>query len=371
VLVTGATGFVGSWLTAALVRAGAEVVALVRDRPPCTLFDLLDLPGQVTTVSGAVEDLAVVERALNEYEVETCFHLAAQAIVGAATRSPLSTFETNVRGTWTVLEACRRVPGVARVVVASSDKAYGEQPSLPYLEETPLEGRFAYDASKACADVIARSYAATYDLPVTVSRCANIYGGGDLNFSRMVPGTIRSALRGEPPLIRSDGTPVRDYLYVEDAVEAYLLLGERADAPGVRGEAFNFGTAEPVPVLALVREILEAAGAAGLEPRVMGTASHELSQQFLSSAKAEKLLGWRPLVPRNEGLRRAVTWYRDFLANDRGGRLSWPPGRSLHGGARQGERRRGYAGFGSDSSSQPPGDDCGDCAPGPGRPIGF
>lgn len=322
VLVTGATGFVGAWLTAALVNAGAEVVALVRDRPPRTLFDLLELPGRVTMVWGAVEDPAVVERALNEYEVEACFHLAAQALVGAAARSPLSTFETNVRGTWTVLEACRRVPGVARVVVASSDKAYGEQPSLPYVEETPLEGRFAYDASKACADVIARSYAATYDLPVTVSRCANIYGGGDLNFSRLVPGTIRSALRAEPPLIRSDGTPVRDYMHVEDAVEAYLLLGERVDAAGVRGEAFNFGTAEPVPVLAFVREILEAAGAARLEPRVMGTATCELSRQYLSSAKAEARLGWRPRVARREGIRRAVSWYRDFLAAAGGNRVS-------------------------------------------------
>jgi len=316
VLVTGATGFVGSWLTAALVHAGAEVVALVRDRPARTLFDLFDLPGRVTIVSGAVENLPVVERVLNEYEVEACFHLAAQAIVGAAPRSPLSTFETNVRGTWTVLEACRRVSGPSRVVVASSDKAYGEQPSLPYTEQSPLEGRFPYDASKACADVIARSYAVTYDLPVAVARCANIYGGGDLNFSRLVPGTIRSALRGEPPAIRSDGTPVRDYLYVEDAVEAYLLLGEQTNAPGVRGEAFNFGTAEPVSVLTLVREILERADIPRLEPRVLGSATHELSRQFLSSARAEARLGWRPRVARPEGLRRAVTWYREFLGKN-------------------------------------------------------
>lgn len=316
VLVTGGTGFVGSWLTAALVQAGAMVVVLVRDRPRQTLFDLLDLPGQVTTVSGAVEDLPLVERVLNEYEVEACFHLAAQAIVGAAGRSPLSTFETNVRGTWTLLEACRRVPGVARVVIASSDKAYGDQLTLPYTEETPLAGRFPYDASKACADLIARSYAATYGLPVTIARCANIYGGGDLNFSRLVPGTIRSVLLGEAPVIRSDGTPVRDYLYIDDAVQAYLALGKRADAAGVRGEAFNFGTAEPVAVLALVKKIIEAAGVAGIEPRVVGTAVHELSQQYLSSAKAEDLLGWRPLVPRSEGLCRSVSWYRDLLAKD-------------------------------------------------------
>ena len=226
-LVTGGGGFVGSWLVEALVERGAAVTVILRDEPGLSNFRLLGLASQVNVVQGSITEYALVQRAVNEYDVDTCFHLAAQAIVGAANRSPLSTFESNIRGTWTVLEACRASKLVERVVVASSDKAYGSQPRLPYTEEMSLLGANPYDASKACTDVLAHSYQHTFGLPVAVARCANIYGGGDLNLSRLIPGTIRSVLAGERPLIRSDGTPVRDYLYVHDAVSAYLTLAEQ------------------------------------------------------------------------------------------------------------------------------------------------
>lgn len=328
VLVTGAGGFVGSWLAAALVDRGATVTAILRDEPRTSNFDLLGLGAMVNVVRGSVTDAALVERALNEYEIDTCFHLAAQAIVGAANRSPVSTFESNIRGTWIVLEACRTSPAVDRVVVASSDKAYGSQPELPYREEMPLLGANPYDASKVCTDVLARSYHASFGLPVAVARCANIYGGGDLNFSRLVPGTFRSALLARRPLLRSDGSPVRDYLHVDDAVEAYLALAEGLAGDQVQGGAFNFGTSQPISVREMVRAVLDACGQSGLEPdiRVLGRLDDEIDRQYTDSRRAARLLGWQARVSLQRGLARAADWYRGFLGV--GQRPSREPGRT-------------------------------------------
>ena len=311
-LVTGAGGFVGSHVAAALVRAGADVVTIVRDQPPQGGLELQGIAGQVTLISGSITDPAIVARVINEYEVDTVFHLAAQAMVIPANRDPVSTFESNIQGTWNVLEACQLSPLVGRVVVASSDKAYGTQPSLPYTEATPLLATNPYDVSKACADMLARSYHGVFDLPVVVSRCANIYGGGDINYSRLVPGTIRSALLGERPVVRSDGTPLRDYIHVDDAVEAYLVLGERAADPAVSGNAYNFGANQPVAVLDLVRTILSACGREDLDPLILGHGKLrlEIDRQYLDSGRAERELGWRARTTLAEGIATTVDWYR-------------------------------------------------------------
>jgi CDP-glucose 4,6-dehydratase len=308
VFVTGAGGFVASWIAKALVDAGAQVVALVLDWAPRSTLTLIGAAEQVTRVQGTVTDAGLMARVLHTYEVDTVFHLAAQALVGVASRAPVTTFEANVQGTWTVLEACRHCATVERVVVASSDKAYGVHTKLPYTEDFPLHGLYPYDASKACADLLSRCYATTYRLPVGVTRCANIYGGGDLNASRLIPEVVRAVLEGRAPVIRSDGSPTRDYLYIDDAVNAYLTLAEQLHRPDVRGQAFNFGTNSPISVLDLVRKIIALAGV-DLEPDVRGTASGEIDHQYLDSTKAERVLGWRPRVDLDEGLRRTLEWY--------------------------------------------------------------
>ncbi len=313
VFVTGCTGFLGSWLTIALVEAGAAVVGLVRDEVSFSHLDRAGYRERITVVRGDVTDYALLERALNEYEIDTVFHLAAQTIVTIANRAPLSTFETNIKGTWTVLEAARRTPTVTRIAVASSDKAYGAAAVLPYTEETPLHGSHPYDVSKSCADLIAQTYAVTYDLPVAVTRCANLYGGGDLNWSRIVPGTVRSVLRGERPIVRSDGTPLRDYLYVKDAVAAYMTLAEQMERPDVRGAAFNFGMDAPRTALEIIRIIIAAADRPDLEPVVLDNARHEIQNQYLDSGKARQVLGWTARYTLEDGLRETVAWYREFL----------------------------------------------------------
>jgi CDP-glucose 4,6-dehydratase len=310
VLVTGCTGFLGTSLTTELVTRGADVIGLVRDGVWRSPFFLDGIVNRVTVVRGAVEDLPAVERAVNEYEVDTVFHLAAQAIVGTANRNPLSTFETNIKGTWVVLEACRHSPTVSRVVIASSDKAYGEHGHLPYHEALPLEGRHPYAVSKSCADLIAMAYHTTYKTPVCITRCGNLFGPGDLNFNRIVPGTIRSALQGQRPVIRSDGSPVRDYIYVKDAVAAYLLLAERMNDASLHGQAFNFGTGEPVSVLDLTRKILATADRPDLEPDVQNTTSSEILLQYLSADRARAILGWVPGGMLDERLHQTVAWYR-------------------------------------------------------------
>ncbi|GLC26695.1 NAD-dependent epimerase/dehydratase family protein [Roseisolibacter agri] len=312
-LVTGATGLLGGWLVRALVDAGADVVCLVRDWVPASAVLGGDLAHRVRVVRGEIQDQALVERTLGEYEIDCVFHLAAQTVVGTANRNPVSTFDSNVRGTWTVLEACRRSPLVRAVVFASSDKAYGAHDTLPYAEDAALQGRHPYDVSKSCADLIAQSYAATYGTPVAITRCGNFYGGGDLNWNRLVPGTVRSVLRGERPVIRSDGTLVRDYFYVEDGVAAYLELAEALRArPELAGEAFNFSNELQVTVLDMTRRILEALGS-DLEPDVRDEARHEIPHQWLSAEKARRVLGWRPHYTLDEGMARTVAWYREFF----------------------------------------------------------
>ena len=314
VLVTGATGLLGGWLTRRLVDQGADVVCLVRDWVPQSGLLRAGLTERVNLVRGDVCDRDTVERAIGEYEAGIVIHLAAQTIVGIANRNPVSTFESNIRGTWTLLEACRRSPGVRSIVIASSDKAYGAQETLPYTEDTPLAGRFPYDVSKSCADLIAQSYARTYDLPVAVTRCGNFYGGGDLNWNRIVPGSIRSLVRGERPVIRSDGSYVRDYFYVEDGAAAYMLLAEQLHGrPELRGQAFNFSNETELTVMELVGRIVRAMGTA-LEPLVLNEATCEIPRQSLCAERARKLLGWAPLFTLDEGLERTIRWYREFLA---------------------------------------------------------
>lgn len=314
VFVTGASGLLGGHLVSRLVSLGASVVCLVRDWVPNCQLVRTGLIDKVAVVRGDVRGQAVLERALGEFEVETVFHLAAQTIVGIAGRNPVSTFQTNIGGVWSLLEAARRSPKLGQVVIASSDKAYGDQERLPYGEDTPLQGRWPYDVSKSCADLIARSYAMTYRLPVAITRCGNLYGPGDLNWNRIIPGTIRSCARGERPVIRSDGKFVRDYIYIEDAVEGYLLLAQRlAEKAELAGEAFNFSAEQPVSVLALVEVLLKLMGCSGLRPQVLGEASREIRAQYLSAAKAREQLGWRARCSLEEGLRRTVAWYREFL----------------------------------------------------------
>lgn len=315
-LVTGGTGLVGGWLVRALLDRHADVVCLVRDEVPAAELHRTGLVKHVRLVRGDIVDQALVERTLGEYEIATVFHLAAQTIVPIANRNPVSTFESNIRGTWSLLEACRRSPRVAQIVVASSDKAYGAAPTLPYDEDTPLAGRFPYDASKSCADIISRCYAHTFGSPVVVTRCGNFYGGGDLNWNRIVPGTIRSLLRGERPVIRSDGQFIRDYFYVEDGAAAYVLLAEQlAGRPDLAGEAFNFSNELQISVLDLVRRIQTLMGSK-LEPDIQNQASHEIRHQFLSAKKARDRFGWRPHFDLDEGLARTIAWYKDYFAHE-------------------------------------------------------
>lgn len=311
VFVTGGNGFLGSWLVNELVKKGANVTCLIRDSVANSNLQLLGMADKVNIVYGSLEDYYIVERAMNEFETEVCFHLAAQAIVGIANKSPLSTFEANIKGTWNVLEACRQL-GIKRTVVASSDKAYGEHEKLPYKEEFCLNGLTPYEASKSCTDMLARTYAKTYGLAIGVTRCGNIYGGGDLNMSRLIPGTIISVLKDESPIIRSDGTPVRDYIYVLDAVSAYLTLAEQLDRKDVAGQAFNFGTETPVSVLELVKKIITAAGK-DIQPKILSEAKNELKAQYLDWNKAKSVLGWKPQHNLDDGLKETIAWYKKYL----------------------------------------------------------
>ena len=315
VFVTGCTGLFGSWLTMALVERGANVTGLIRDLVPKSNLNWSGFNDKITIVRGEIEDYFLLERTINEYEIDTVFHLAAQTIVTIANRNPISTFEANIKGTWNILEACRRAPLVRAAVVASSDKAYGEQEKLPYDENSPLEGRHPYDVSKSCADLLCRAYFETYKLPVCVTRCGNFYGGGDLNFNRIVPGTIRSVLDNEPPVIRSDGTLVRDYLYIGDAAEAYILLAENMESKEIHGEAFNFSNELQIRVLEMVEKILEVMGS-NLKPVILNEVANEITHQYLSAKKAKEMLGWKPRYAVEEGLTTTVEWYREFFAEE-------------------------------------------------------
>jgi len=311
--VTGATGLVGSWLVKRLVESGADVVCLVRDWIPQSELVRTHLIEKVKVIRGDIRDQALLERILGEHEIDTVMHLAAQTIVTIANRNPISTFESNIAGTWNLMEACRRSPRVKQVVVASSDKAYGDQDILPYSENTPLQGQHPYDVSKSCADLIAKTYAVSYDLPVAITRCGNFYGGGDLNWNRIIPGTIRSILRGQNPIIRSDGKYVRDYFYVEDGAAVYMHLAERlAKHTELKGEAFNFSNEIQMTVTQIVDKILTLMGS-NLQVDIRSEASNEILHQFLSAEKARKVLNWSPLFTLDEGLKNTVNWYENFL----------------------------------------------------------
>lgn len=313
VFVTGATGMLGGWLVRRLHASRASVVCLVRDWVPQCELVRTGLIEKVVVVRGEVEDRDLLERTLGEYEIETVFHLAAQAIVTIANRNPISAFETNIRGTWNVLEACRRSPKIRALVLASSDKAYGDQPELPYSEDMPLQGQHPYNVSKSCADLIAQTYAKTYKLPIAITRCGNFYGGGDLNYSRVVPGTIRSVIRGQRPIIRSDGKCLRDYLYVEDAAAAYMLLAESLTSKlELHGQAFNFSNENPLSVFDLVSIILRKMGSE-LTPEIQDQVTNEIRHQYLSSKRARSLLNWAPEFTLEQGLERTIAWYREVL----------------------------------------------------------
>lgn len=308
--VTGCTGLLGTHLCELLIARGANVVGLVRDYVPKSRLFTKQLKQKMVVLNGQVENYGLLERAINEYEIDTVFHLAAQTIVGTANKNPLSTFEANIRGTWNLLEACRRNTGVRRIIVASSDKAYGEHEHLPYKEDAPLQGRHPYDVSKSCADLIAQMYHHTYKLPVCVTRCGNFYGPGDLNFNRLVPGTILAALQGARPVIRSDGSFIRDYLYVKDGAGAYLYLAQKMDQIPIHGEAFNFSNELQITVIELVNKILGLMGKSNLMPQIKNEAFNEIRHQYLSSQKAREFLGWRPQYQLDQALRETIDWYR-------------------------------------------------------------
>lgn len=315
VFITGATGFLGSWMVKALVEALANVTVLVRDWVPQSKLVTDSSFEKVNAVRGELEDFELLQRIINEYEVDTVFHLGAQTIVTIANNCPLSTFDSNVRGTWNLLEAARSTGRVERIVLASSDKAYGIHETLPYDESMPLQGAHPYDVSKSCADLIARMYHKTYGLPVSITRCGNFYGGGDLNFNRIIPGTIRSVLFGEDPVIRSDGLYIRDYFYIEDGVEAYLHLAEKMKDIHCEGEAFNFSNELQINVLDLVNRILSLMGSEH-KPKVLNMVKNEIPHQYLSAKKAREILGWQPKYSLDEGLTRTIDWYKKFLRPD-------------------------------------------------------
>ena len=315
VFVTGGTGFLGSYLVKKLVNYGANVTILVRDYVPQSNIYMGEEYKKVNAVHGSLEDYLLIERILGEYEIETVFHLAAQAIVGVANRNPLGTFISNIEGTWNILEATRKSPLIKEVIVASSDKAYGDQETLPYDENMPLQGKHPYDVSKSCADLIAQTYYETYKLPVCITRCGNLYGGGDLNFNRIIPQSIQSILNEEAPVIRSDGSFIRDYFYIEDAVDAYINLAEKVVELNLGGQAFNFSNEIQLTVLELVNKILKIMGSC-MKPIILNQGSNEIIHQYLSAKKARTVLGWSPKYTVDEGLSKTIEWYKGFLKKE-------------------------------------------------------
>lgn len=319
VLITGATGLVGTWATRHLLNEGHDVVALVSDMDYQSDLYRSGLYLDVTIFNGRLENYDDVERAINNGEVNQVLHLGAQPIVGVAQKSPRHTFESNIQGTWNVLDACRVLGDIEAVVVASSDKAYGTNDDLPYLESHPLQGDRPYEVSKSCTDLITRTYAVAYGLPTAIARCGNIYGGGDLNWNRIIPGTYKSLWNDEQPLIRSDGTLIRDYLYVEDVASAYYLLLDGLSSGQVQiGDAFNFSDESPMSVLEIYRAVCLSWSGKEVEPKVLGQASGEIPSQYLDSSKAKEILGWTPSFSVNEGLTRTAEWYRRFLEQAKG-----------------------------------------------------
>lgn len=313
IFITGADGFIGAWLAKRFVEKKANVIILIRDIKREATYKLLNLEKKLTQVQGDLTDLSLIGRVLNEYRIDSCFHLAAQALVQSANNSPSSTFESNIRGTWNILEACRNTKTIERIIVASSDKAYGCQKNLPYTEDSPLQGLFPYDASKACADILARSYFVSYGLPVAVTRNANTYGGGDLNFSRIIPDAIRCIVQEKEFEIRSDGTPERDYMFVEDAIDGYIRLGEKIESKEVKGQAFNFGSGKPISVINLFQKIAKLCAKPKLKPKILGVAKNEIDRQYLAINKARKILHWEPRYTLESGLKQTIDWYKKYF----------------------------------------------------------
>lgn len=314
VFITGATGLLGSWMVEELVSQGANITCLIRDWIPDSKLVASGLSEQTNLVYGELQNYDLMVRVLNEYEINTVFHFGAQTIGGTSSRSALSTFESNIKGTWTLLEACRENRRlIERIVVASSEKAYGSHNNLPYTEDMALQGRFPHDVSKSCSDLIAQSYFHTYRLPLAITRSVNLFGGGDLNFNRLIPGTIRSALRNESPIIRSNWRLVRDYFFVLNAVDGYIQLAEKMPDDALNGEALNFGYGEPLSVIELVDEILDIMGKSHLRPVILNEESNEITDQYLDCSKAQRLLNWRPMYKRREGLRQTISWYEEYL----------------------------------------------------------
>ena len=311
VFVTGSAGFIGGWLTERLIEAGADVTCFVLDQPKESRFISEGMSKKVKVIEGTLADFDVLEKAMKAAKPEYVFHLAAQALVGVALKDPLETFESNIRGTYNLLEVCRRHFASIPIIVASSDKAYGDSKVLPYTEDLPLHGMHPYDVSKSCTDLLALTYAHTYCLPITVARFGNVYGGGDMHLSRIVPGTILSVLNGETPIIRSDGTPKRDYVYVMDVVDGYIALAENIEK--TKGEAFNFGPKRPLSVLEVVTEITKAMGK-NVSPKILNEAKFEIQDQYLASDKAKKVLGWAPKVSFEDGIKKTIDWYTNNRA---------------------------------------------------------
>jgi CDP-glucose 4,6-dehydratase len=317
VLITGATGFLGTWLSKDLIDRGANVIALVRDDIPNMPMRTMGIYDKLAAaVDGDITDYQSTKRVFSEYEIDTCFHLAAQTIVGVAKNNPTNTFKVNILGSWNIFEAARTTEQLKSIVIASTDKVYGEPIKLPITEDHPLLAAYPYDASKACVERLARTYFSTYRLPIAITRCCNIYGGGDLNFSRIIPGTIRSIISNQDPVLRSDGTPVRDFIYVKDAASAYVTLAENMEKKGVKGEAFNFGSNAPINMLDLVKSIIKASGRKNLKPDVQGKKKPdaEIDEQYLSSEKANLVLGWKPKFGLDAGLKETIRWYEDYLS---------------------------------------------------------
>lgn len=313
ILITGASGLVGGWLVKKLLSNEADVIVLLRDWVPGSQLIHSNELSRTTVVRGDLSDSRFLERVLAEYEVQSVIHLAAQTIVPIANRNPLSTFESNIAGTWNLLEACRQIKTLSSVVVASSDKAYGDAPVLPYKEDMPLSAIYPYDVSKACADMISLSYAKTFGVPVAITRCGNFFGGGDLNWNRIIPGTIRSILRGQQPIIRSDGTLIRDYIYVEDAVSAYMTLTQALSENSLlKGEAFNFSNESQRNVLEIIQTILELMSS-NIKPIIQGENHGEIQAQYLDSTKANTILKWKPTFGLEEGLRKTINWYKNYF----------------------------------------------------------
>lgn len=305
----------GGWIVKQLLEEGADVIALVRDRVPNSMLVREGVLDRVTQIQGSLADASLIRRILSEYAVDTVFHLAAQPLVGVAKIDPVGTLEANVVGTWNVLEAARLTPSTKQVIVASSDKAYGDSPNLPYTESHPLEGRFPYDCSKSCADLICQMYATTYKTPVCVVRCANLYGGGDLNFNRVIPGAVQSTVQGEPFVIRSDGQFIRDFLYVKDAALGYMFVAEKlAENRDLIGEAFNLSLESKLSVIDVVDAVLGMMGRTDLKPVILNQASSEIREQYMLCGKAKTMLGWTPKYSFEEGLRETIAWYEDYFA---------------------------------------------------------